>query len=68
MHEADSAYSIRSTWLSYQQVQFRTLAYYGYHCIFFFRLLINSFFIWICPFDSIVPLDVKPDDLAFEKF
>ena len=68
-HEADNAYSIWSTWLCYWQVGFPKVAYSGKQYILDLSL-INSLlspFIWMCHFDSIVPLDLELNNQVFDQ-
>ena len=76
MHEADNTYSIQSTWLCYWMVRFLKVAYNGKHCILDLLLiycildllLIYFFPIWSWHSDSVVSLDVEPDNQALTSY
>ena len=69
LHEADSAHSTQSTLLCDRLVRFLMAAYNGKHCILDLSLidLLFIFSIWICHFDSVVSLDVEPDNQTLDK-
>ena len=63
MHQADNAFSIRSTWLCYQLVRFSTVAYNSKHCVLDLSLIDLPFSpISMCHFDSAVSLGVELDN------
>ena len=69
IHKTDNAYSIRNSWLCYWLVRFLAVDYSGKHCIFDLSpidLLLISYTIWMCHFDSVVSLGVESDNQAFD--
>ena len=68
MHEADSAYSIRSTWLCYRRVRSLTVAYNGQHTFVLSLVIYIIFPLCTCPFNSMASSGVEADSVAFGQF
>ena len=68
MHDADNAYSIRSTWSCCWLFRFFTVAHNGkLYSLVFSLISLFIFSLWMCPFDSIVSLDVELDNGGFDR-
>ena len=66
MQEADNAYSIQRTWLCIGRVRFLTVGNIFWFCC--LLLLLLSFSLWMCPFDSMVSSGYEVQSVAFSQF